>query len=203
MEVAAMALMATGTVASWRAQQGETSAQVKSYQFNADVNERDIVTEKNRQKFREIQLSNDFQRAQGAALAAYGKSGVGFSGSVWDVIQDQASQFELDRQISQFESQTAVNSLTDQANLNRSMAVTTKKTGDLKSMATLLTGLGSMGMAAYKAGVFSTPSTTNMTTAANNFSGPNGAALRSADAQFSSMFKSAGLQPINTNRRIY
>lgn len=200
MQVLGYTLLAAGAYGSYKAEQGQTDAQVKSYEFNADVNERDKVVEQNREQFREIQMTDEFLRARGQAVAAYASSGVGMSGSVWDVLDDQATQYAMGMQSQRYESQVALNNLTDQAGLNRAMAVSTKKIGSMVATTKFLTNMGSMAISASSmfTGGGGAP---NMTTAQNNFSGPNGASLARGDAQFAQMFKSAGLQPINTGRR--
>lgn len=199
MQAVPFLLIGASTAMQMKAQSAETDAQVKGYEFNADVNERDITIEREREKLRQTKLTDTFLRTQGGTFAAFGKGGVAFTGSVWDAINDQAMSFELDKAISQFESTVAVNNLTDQRNMNRYMASTTRENGKLKQMATLMTGLASAGMAGMKLGSFGSSGAAagNMTTASNNFSGSFGTSLARADGQFSQMFRSAGLQPIN------
>lgn len=124
--------------------------------FNAEVQERNaIIAEQNRQltvrqstiDAEDRRLAN--RRVMASIKAAYGSSGLELSGSQLDVLEDTATEQELDVQRIEFEGRVRsregsleVLGLKEGAGLSRARASGARSAGKLKALGSVIGGLG-------------------------------------------------------------
>lgn len=135
-------------------QEGRAASDAASY--NAAVAERDAqVAEQNRQlaiRTSEIEAADkrrENRRVLASIRANYGASGFSFAGSPLDVLEDTATEQELDAQRIEYDGQVKGRSaalrilgLEDDAALSRSEAANARRAGNLGALGTAVGGVG-------------------------------------------------------------
>lgn len=134
----------------------EGNAEGAAADFNAEVQDRNaLIAEQNRQltvrqsaiDAEDRRLAN--RRTMASIKAAYGSSGLELSGSQLDVLEDTATEQELDVQRIEFEGRVRsregtlqVLGLKEGAGLSRARAKSARSAGKLKALGSLVGGFG-------------------------------------------------------------
>jgi len=147
---ASLALGAFGTISSamGQAQQG-AQAQAFANQ-NAMIMQGRALQAENEARARADIQARDTARKLAATKAAYGASGVDVNdGTPLDVLSDQATEGELQRQLILYGGATQSQAYLQQAGLTRMQGQAAADAGNTAAGTTLLTGTARAGMGAY------------------------------------------------------
>jgi hypothetical protein len=148
--VAGLAMSAVGTISSAFAQQrqGEVAAQIGGYNasiFNQQANQAQAEA-----AARADILRRDNERKMASTRAAYAAAGVDPNqGTPLDVMEDQATEAELQRRLVLYQGDTAAMSLRQRAALASMGGAAAAEAGTMAAGTTLLTGATRVGFGAY------------------------------------------------------
>lgn len=127
--------------------QGETEAAIAEY--NAKILEQEAVERRKAAEYQAQVQEREGERLLGTQKALYGMSGVDFSGTPLSVIEETATELEMDRQMLLREGYTAAGRSGSQAAISRMQGTAAKARGTaayrggvLSAGGTILTGLG-------------------------------------------------------------
>ena len=147
-----MGLAAYSAISSAQAQQqaGQQAQQIAN--SNADILSQRATQAQNEAQARAAIQARSNARTLGATKAAYGASGVDVNeGTPLEVLSDQATEGELQRQLILYGGQTQSNAYQQQANILRMGGAVTAGAANTAAGNTLLTGALKVGMTAYGA----------------------------------------------------
>lgn len=138
--VIAMVMMAVGTAVSVMGQMQQGRNAKKAADYNAAIADRNagIARQQAEQDAQAQQRQARLQ--QGAAVAAYGKSGVAIEGSPLDVLEQSASLAELDRQTILYRGELRAMGYADDANLSQFQGKAAMQQARSSAASTILMG---------------------------------------------------------------
>lgn len=119
----------------------QAKAQSVAAKFNAELAQRQAEEMRARGELEKYRINRQKRRLLGRQRALYAKVGVRYDeGSPLEVLADTAAQFELDKAISDYNTQAGIGYYTTKAALNRYAARQARYSGLAKAGMTLLTG---------------------------------------------------------------
>lgn len=144
-------LQVVGGLASAGAQlqQGEAAKQWASY--NQAVLNQMAAQRRAEAAARADIIQRTSGRKIGAIKSAYGAAGVDIQGTPLDVLADQASEFELERQLALYQGEAEAASLTQRGMMMQFQGQMAMDAAETSAGTTLLTTLAGAGMNAYNA----------------------------------------------------
>jgi len=150
MSLAAAALVTSiaGTAMSVYSQVEQGKSQNEWSQYNAAVAERDAVAAQQSAEYDAAQKRKETAKLIGRQRALYGKAGVTFEGSPLELMEETASQGELDALMIEREGKLKAGNYQSEAALSRMKGSSAQKAGYYGAGSSLLTGASS-AMTAY------------------------------------------------------
>jgi hypothetical protein len=154
MSLAAAALVASvaGTAMSAYSEIQQGKEQQQWSEYNAAVAERDAASAKQSAEYEAGQKRKETQKLLGRQRALYGKAGVTLEGSPLLMMEETASEGEIDALMIEREGKLRAGSYQSEAALSRMKGSAAKRAGYYGAGSSLLTGAGS-AMSAYGAKV--------------------------------------------------
>ena len=137
-----------GTVVSVVSQIEQGESQKKWSEYNAAVAERDAVAAQQSAEYDASQKRKETAKLIGRQRALYGKAGVTFEGSPLELMEETASQGELDALMIEREGKLKAGNYQSEAALSRMKGSSAQKAGYYGAGSSLLTGASS-AMTAY------------------------------------------------------
>lgn len=142
--LAVMAAVGAGVSAVSAIQQG--NAAKAAADFNASISMQNAEIARSDAAAQATQIERENALRLGAIRAAQGKSGgAADSGSVLDVLGDQAAQGELERQYAVYQGEQRARGFVNTANLDTASGKAAQKAGYMKAGAELLSGAAKAG----------------------------------------------------------
>ena len=141
--LAAIALIGGAVSAFGQFQEGQKLQ--KAQEFNAQIAEEEAQLTRTRGFLEEFKARKRLKRFTGRQVAAVAKSGIQFTGSPLDVIQDSIANAELDIAIDKFNIETGARSLESEARQRRFLGKEAARAGTIRAGTTLLTSTAQFG----------------------------------------------------------
>ncbi len=141
--LAAIALIGGAVSAFGQFQEGQKLQ--KAQEFNAQIAEEEAELTRTRGFLEEFKARKRFKRFTGRQVAAVAKSGIQFTGSPLDVIQDSIANAELDIAIDKFNIETGARSLESEARQRREVGRDVARSATIRAGTTLLTSTAEFG----------------------------------------------------------
>ncbi|TXG77625.1 hypothetical protein E6Q11_02530 [Candidatus Dojkabacteria bacterium] len=138
MAAAAIAMSAVGSAVQAFGQVSQGNAEFAAGQYNADMNQRAADQTRATAAEEERRLRIQSRKQLGDIRANYGASGVGLEGSALDVLEESASNAELDALTVRHAGETRARAFEAQANLERFRGRNARTAGYLGAATTLL-----------------------------------------------------------------
>ncbi len=135
---AATAAVGTGVSVAGQMQAG--AAQKAAADYNAQVDRIKAQAQLNAAQADALQVQQQTRKKMGEAAAAFAAGGVDITGTPLMVLNDQAVQGELTRQLTLYKGQVAADALDQQAGADTYAGNVAAAAGDVKAGSTLLTG---------------------------------------------------------------
>lgn len=143
--VAGAAMSAIGQL-----QQAQTAKAVGRY--NQQLGERNAAIARDQTASEIVRQQRTARRVQGAARAAYGASGVTMEGSPLDVLEDNATQAELDTLTLKYRGELRARGYEQAGSMARFEGDQAARAGRLRAASTLLGSYGSKGVPTWWGG---------------------------------------------------
>lgn len=145
-------LMVAGTAMSvlGQLQQAQTARAVGRY--NQQLSERNAAIARDQTAAEIIRQQRTARRVQGAARAAYGASGVTMEGSPLDVLEDNATQAELDTLTLRYRGELRAQGYEQAGDMARFEGDRAARAGWTRAAGTLLSSYGGKGMPSWWGG---------------------------------------------------
>lgn len=141
--MASIGMQAVGTLMQSRAQQ-------VAAKFNAEIAQRQAEEMRTRGEIEKYRIEREKRRLLGRQRALYAKAGVRYDeGSPLEVLADTAAEFELDKAISEYNTQTGIGYYNAKSALNRYRGRQSRYAGIAGAGMTLLTGAMNMYEGGY------------------------------------------------------
>lgn len=165
--LAAAGAVAGGTTAIVQGVQAKNLAE-----HNAQIAEQNAKAAEQSAEFNADLKRRQFQRLQGQQLAKMGGTGSTMEGSPLDIIATSAAENEMDILNTLYKGKIQAWNFENDAGVERYKGDTAKTQGLMQGTSTILSGLGSAGMQANKAGLFAgSGSTGTLTTDTAGYKG--------------------------------
>ena len=131
-------MAATNSAADAQLAAGEAEARASEY--NAQVSRQQAGTALQQSTAQAALVDQENRRKMGQVAAAYGASGVEMTGTPLEVMSDQATSGELNRQLTLYQGKVTANNLNQQATLDDYRAQVSRYSAGVKARSTVLTG---------------------------------------------------------------
>lgn len=142
--MAAVAIAAAGTAMSMQASQQQSAAGQAAAGYNAQINMQNAQIARQEAAADEAKLRVSAKKSLGAARANYGASGVQIDASALDVLEESASNAEMDALTVRHKGALKAWSFEANAGLNLLEGNNAKTAGNIGSASALISGAGSV-----------------------------------------------------------